>query len=132
MGHRAGDHVLQVAADRMSGVVRPADTVCRLGGDEFVILLAPAESPEHVCTIAKRLVAAPAEPDDYQGRDLWISASAGIALTEPGMETTLEQMLHWADLAVYDAKDAGGDTWPLHQPELEPTAERLTIDVAPG
>ena len=58
LGHRAGDHVLQVAADRMCGVVRPADTVCRLGGDEFVILLAPAESAEHVCTIAERVVAA--------------------------------------------------------------------------
>ncbi len=132
LGHRAGDHVLQVAAVRMCGVVRPADTVCRLGGDEFVILLAPADSAEHVCTIAERIVAVLAEPDEYQGSELRISASVGIALTDPGMETTLERMLHWADLAVYEAKDAGGNTWRLHQPDPDTASARLTIDVAPG
>jgi diguanylate cyclase (GGDEF)-like protein len=132
MGHRAGDHVLQVAADRMCEVVRPADTVCRLGGDEFVILLAPADSAEHVCAVAGRVVAALAEPDEYQGSDLRISASVGVALSDPGVETTLERLLHWADLAVYEAKDAGGNSWRLHQPDHALSVDRLTIDVAPG
>jgi diguanylate cyclase (GGDEF)-like protein len=132
LGHRAGDHVLRAAAARMCGVVRPADTVCRLGGDEFVILLAPADSAEQVSAVGERVVAALAEPDEFQGADLRISASVGIALSDPAVGLTHERLLHWADLAAYQAKDAGGNTWRLHQPEPEAATGRLTIDVAPG
>jgi diguanylate cyclase (GGDEF)-like protein len=136
LGHRAGDHVLQVAATRMCSVVRPADTVCRLGGDEFVILLAPVESEAHAVAVGERVVAALSEPDEFDGADLRITASVGIAITGAGVATTHERLLHWADLAVYEAKDAGGDTWRLHRAET-PTevlaaSGRLTIDVAPG
>ncbi len=132
LGHRAGDHVLQVAAARMSSVVRPADTVCRFGGDEFVILLAPAESDELVRAVGERVVAALAEPDEYQGADLRITASVGIAVSEGGVETTHERLLHGADLAVYEAKAAGGDTCRVHRLASAAPADRLTIDVAPG
>jgi diguanylate cyclase (GGDEF)-like protein len=132
LGHRAGDHVLEVAAARMCGVVRPADTVCRLGGDEFVILLAPAESDDLVLAVGERVVAALAEPDEYEGTDLRITASVGIAISDGALELTHEHLLHWADLAVYEAKDAGGDTCRVFGAGSGAFADRLTIDVAPG
>jgi diguanylate cyclase (GGDEF)-like protein len=112
--------------------VRPADTVCRLGGDEFVILLAPAESDDLVLAVGERVVAALAEPDEYEGTDLRITASVGIAISDGAPELTHEHLLHWADLAVYEAKDAGGDTCRVYRAGSGAFADRLTIDVAPG
>jgi GGDEF domain-containing protein len=75
---------------------------------------------------------APAESDEYQGAELRITASVGIAISEQDVETTHERLLRRADLAVYEAKDAGGDTWRSHRPEPSGAADRLTSDVAPG
>ena len=90
------------------------------------------ESDDQVLAVAYRVVVALAEPDDYQETDMRITASVGIAISEQGVETTQERLLHWADLAVYEAKDAGGDTWRVHRSGSAAPAERLTIDVAPG
>jgi diguanylate cyclase (GGDEF)-like protein len=114
-GHPAGDHVLQVAAARMAAEVRDSDTVCRLGGDEFVVIVNPAESDQAVAAIGKRIVEAVSRPISFEGNDLRIGASIGIAISATGVgphdghdsSWTAEELLTRADHAVYRAKAAG-------------------------
>ena len=85
LGHDAGDELLAQAARRISGVVRPADTVARMGGDEFVILCGDVEDQDHATAVAQRVAAAiEHRPFDIGGAELAISASIGIALSSGG------------------------------------------------
>jgi predicted signal transduction protein with EAL and GGDEF domain len=102
---------------------RGTDARCRpscrhrlLGGDEFVILLSPAESDENVITVGDRVAAALAQPDEYEGTLLTVTASVGVAISEPGTEVSHGLLLHFADLAVYEAKACGGATCRVHRP----------------
>jgi diguanylate cyclase (GGDEF)-like protein len=110
-GHPAGDHVLRVCAGRMAAEVRGGDTVCRLGGDEFVVILDQVESDEAVTTIGDRIVEAVSRPIAYQGHELQVGASIGVAVTDGtegvGGPDGVENLLARADHAVYRAK-AGG------------------------
>ncbi len=108
-GHHAGDHVLQVSAARMVAEVRETDTVCRLGGDEFVVILDPAESDQVVSTIGNRIVSAVGRPITYEGHELRVGASVGVAVTTGTGDAAAdtEELLSRADRAVYRAKAAG-------------------------
>jgi diguanylate cyclase (GGDEF)-like protein/PAS domain S-box-containing protein len=117
LGHYAGDTVLQVAAQRLDQALRPDDVVGRVGGDEFVALLAAPLAAAEADDLAKRLHAALAEPIsvDQQGdstatRYVWISASVGIVSVHPDDSRGAEEILHDADLAMYEAKRAGRAT----------------------
>jgi diguanylate cyclase (GGDEF)-like protein len=83
-GHQAGDDLLVAVARRLTGLVRPADTLSRLGGDEFVILCEDIDSESHAEEIAKRMVEAIAVPIEVAGATLKISASVGIAFAGRG------------------------------------------------
>jgi diguanylate cyclase (GGDEF)-like protein len=102
-GHAAGDHVLKLAADRITGLVRASDTVARLGGDEFVVLLAGADITEAAVT-ADKLVAALST--GCQEIDAMVSASIGVA-AYPNSGSTLAMLLERADRALYLAKRLG-------------------------
>jgi diguanylate cyclase (GGDEF)-like protein len=109
-GHHAGDHVLQVSAARMLAEVRDSDTVCRLGGDEFIVILDPAESDQVVTAIGRRIVESLGRPITYDGHELRIGASVGVALTDRRVGDAVagtEELLTRADHAVYRAKAAG-------------------------
>jgi diguanylate cyclase (GGDEF)-like protein len=112
-GHAAGDQLLRIIAARLSSVVRNSDTVGRLGGDEFVVLVEGetlAAGPE---IVAERLLAVlrqPFELDATGGRPLSCSASLGIAV---GPRATADELLRDADLAMYQAKQAGRGRYVL-------------------
>ena len=78
-GHRAGDHVLREVARRLEGRVRATDTVARVGGDEFVVLL-PEAHPHDVDELVRGLEEVVREPIPYQGRELVVGTSAGVAV----------------------------------------------------
>jgi diguanylate cyclase (GGDEF)-like protein/PAS domain S-box-containing protein len=106
MGHDAGDELLAQAARRISGVVRPADTVARMGGDEFVILCGDVEDQDHATAVAQRVAAAiEHRPFEISGAELAVTASIGIALSSGGVHP--EAILRDADAAMYRAKDLG-------------------------
>lgn len=117
LGHYAGDTVLQVAAGRLAQALRPDDIVGRVGGDEFVALLAAPVQAVEADDLAKRLHGALAEPiavdhqsDSTATRYVWISASVGIVTVLPDDRRGAEQILHDADLAMYQAKRTGQAT----------------------
>ncbi|MEV0054915.1 GGDEF domain-containing protein [Saccharopolyspora shandongensis] len=101
-GHRAGDELLRIAAQRLRRCVREGDTVARIGGDEFVILLVPP--PNDPEGLMQRLADAVAEPVGLAGEDLpvWITASIGYHRIAPGQHPS-DALAH-ADRAMYRDK----------------------------
>jgi diguanylate cyclase (GGDEF)-like protein len=119
LGHAAGDSVLVEATERLRMRTRPSDVLARLGGDEFVVLCeggAPAAP-----VIAKRLLSAFDDPFDIDGRDMFLSASAGIALADAGV--TSQQILADADIAMYRAKQTPGSSSVAFHPDMRALAE---------
>jgi len=106
-GHRVGDEVLVAVAERLGEVLRPGDTLARVSGDEFVVLCEDLLGPDHANAIVARLDAALDRPLAVSGKSLEISASIGIAFTGHGDQAP-EDILHTADMAMYQAKRSGG------------------------
>ncbi len=109
-GHRFGDAVLEEVARRLSTIVRELDTVGRWGGDEFVLVLREIDSREVVEETVKRVIARLSETVTYGGHELTIGASIGIALF-PDHGDAVETLMLAADLAMYESKGAGGNSW---------------------
>jgi diguanylate cyclase (GGDEF)-like protein len=105
-GHRVGDELLVAVAERLTGVLRPGDTLARLSGDEFVILCEELDSPSQADVIAARSHAAMTEPFVLAGGEVVITASIGIAFTGRGADAP-EQLIHDADVAMYRTKHHG-------------------------
>jgi diguanylate cyclase (GGDEF)-like protein/PAS domain S-box-containing protein len=103
--HAVGDELLVATARRLTASVRPGDTVARLGGDEFTILLDGVASIDEAKEIASRAQAALARPFTIQGSELVVTASAGIAVSQPGARSS--ELLRNADIAMYNAKRDG-------------------------
>ncbi len=125
-GHAKGDRALQVIADRIRTIIRPGDTAGRLGGDEFAILLEDVESEDVVETICKRLLQGLNLPVELEDAAPIVGASIGYALSDP--ETTSEELLRKADIAMYAAKAAGrGQIVSFRQELLDSASARSEL-----
>jgi predicted signal transduction protein with EAL and GGDEF domain len=113
---------------RLRECLRDGDTAARLGGDEFAILLEDVDGDEHCVTIAQRLLEALHTPFEIAGTDVTTGASIGIALGTPGATTTPEDLMRNADLALYDAKNAGKNRYAVFAPQMhEKALARLSL-----
>ncbi|HEY7653818.1 MAG TPA: EAL domain-containing protein [Methylomirabilota bacterium] len=127
LGHEVGDRLLLEVGHRIASCLRPEDTVARLGGDEFALLLEETADLSAATAMAERVSAEIQRPFVVDGRDVLISASIGIALTGGGSMQP-EEVLHNADLAMYQAKAEGRARYELYQPGLSiSTRERLDL-----
>jgi diguanylate cyclase (GGDEF)-like protein len=127
LGHDAGDALLVSVARRLSELVRPVDTIARLGGDEFAVLIEEMASEAEAEDLANRLLHGLAEPVEVMGRQVEVSASVGIAVWDTLGEA--HDLLSNADLAMYEAKRAGGGRGVLFEPGMhERTMARLDIE----
>ena len=106
LGHMAGDQLLVLIARRLEATLRPGDTVARLGGDEFTILLDDLHSSEDATRVADRMQNALLSSFDVRGKEIFSTASIGIALSSTGYEQP-EDILRDADAAMYRAKGTG-------------------------
>lgn len=115
LGHDAGDALIQAAADRLVSCMRGEDMVARLGGDEFGIMIEQGWDETHnLSRILERLYEE-LEPDiEIQGKLYSISASIGVVV---GQSETAEELLKYADMAMYRAKAAGRHTYRFYSPE---------------
>jgi diguanylate cyclase (GGDEF)-like protein/PAS domain S-box-containing protein len=115
LGHHTGDELIMSVADVLRAEVRESDRVARLGGDEFAILLPKADETQ-ARAVAQKLVATIREDRRILGGRAWTTtASVGVALFTPTRDTA-EQVLVDADLAMYDAKEAGRDGYAIFLP----------------
>jgi len=106
-GHAAGDELVRLTATRLHNSVRQIDTVARLGGDEFAVVIFDIKDLTTAEELCQRLLAEISRPFDLLGNQVFIDASIGVALSE-GPETDPAELLRKADIALYEAKKAGG------------------------
>jgi diguanylate cyclase (GGDEF)-like protein len=106
LGHLVGDRLLMAVARRLEGALRPGDTVARIGGDEFTLLLEDITDVRGASVVAERLHETLAAPFEVDNRELYVSASIGIAMVDPGRAP--EDVVRDADVAMYRAKAQGG------------------------
>lgn len=123
LGHEAGDEILELVAQRILGAVRDEDTVARLGGDEFTVILEEDPSLSGAEAAARRIRAAMIPPFQAQGRTLSLTASVGVAVTRNG-EIAAQDLVHSSDMAMYAAKQNGGDGQSVLLPDRDPSATR--------
>lgn len=128
LGHEAGDELLKQVAQRFSRILRHYDTVARLGGDEFTVLLNEIVEPQHAEIIAERHLQALEAPFNLLGREVHISASIGLSIISPG-DDLCEDILRNADLAMYEAKNAGrGRLRKFHEDQHKSMMTRLEVE----
>ncbi|AGX88510.1 diguanylate cyclase domain-containing protein [Candidatus Symbiobacter mobilis] len=120
-GHHAGDQVLIAVATRMRDALRDGDTLARNGGDEFVAVLVDLQDPSDVLPLLERLLQAVAQPIPLDGTLLSVTASIGVSFLCRSRSTTAEELLHEADIAMYQAKLAGKHRYHVFGPtDIEP------------
>ncbi len=106
LGHLAGDELLKSIAERLKGLARDEDTLARFGGDEFILLLENIGTLEGAERMAVRILEAVRVPITLSnGRIILASVSIGIALASAGCSS--DDVLHDADVAMYEAKSRG-------------------------
>jgi diguanylate cyclase (GGDEF)-like protein len=126
-GHAVGGLLLQEVARRLGSCTRQSDLVARLGGDEFAVLQGEVTEPANAGVLAHKIQTALALPYRLGGNEVHISVSIGICHYGPGT-TQAEAMLAQADLAVYRAKDEGGNQYRFHSEELDhEVLDRVTL-----
>jgi diguanylate cyclase (GGDEF)-like protein len=112
-GHAAGDVLLVEAATRLRAAVGPEDFVARLGGDEFAVLCPDAREPRMLEAKAQAIIESFGRPIELETGQGQVGASIGIACAER-VSTSARDLLRCADLAMYEAKRAGRNTYRVH------------------
>lgn len=106
LGHDAGDVLLKETANRLTNSVRHMDTVARIGGDEFVVMLQEGEDRETITGMIEKLQRAISKVIVLEGREFKLGASVGVCIY-PDDASDLDDLINFADAAMYRAKDAG-------------------------
>lgn len=128
LGHNSGDALLCEAARRLLTCVRQNDTVARIGGDEFVAVITSLKNKEDATQIAEKLLNVISKPYLIEDRELIINASIGISwFPEDGQDS--HTLLKNADVALYYAKDLGGNSYQIYAKEMSAkSSERLNME----
>jgi diguanylate cyclase (GGDEF)-like protein/PAS domain S-box-containing protein len=126
LGNAAGDDALRILASRLRDVAPHARSIARIGGDEFAVLVVNDTDPVALAGIARGMTAVIAEPMMVEGHEVRIAASCGIAIA-PDHGDTVEELMSSADLALFQAKNAGRGRSFLFIPALraEAVARRM-------
>jgi diguanylate cyclase (GGDEF)-like protein len=137
MGHAAGDTLLQLVASRLVQCVRQTDSVSRFGGDEFLVMLedlAPGQvnamevARREARQVAQKVLAELGQPAQLLGSEFVTTPSIGVVLFQ-GREKP-DDLLKWADMAMYQAKAAGRNSVRFFDPDFQAQAEqRVQIEV---
>lgn len=117
LGHARGDELLQLVATRLKVCIRGGDTIARVGGDEFTVLV-PNADEEQAYQVARKLREQLKAPFMLDGRELFVSASIGIALY-PEHGEQLDALIKHADIAMYHVKDGDGDGIAFYREDME-------------
>jgi diguanylate cyclase (GGDEF)-like protein len=111
VGHGAGDAVLVEVAARLRTLIRETDLASRVGGDEFCVILAQPRDTAAVDSACARIIKKLSEPIVLADRVVVIGASIGVARAPRERTATPDELHKCADMALYDAKRAGRNTW---------------------
>jgi len=128
LGHPVGDKLLQSIAKRLVSCVRSSDTVSRQGGDEFVVLLSEMTHPEDAAVTARRMLELAAGAHSIDQHGLHVTASIGVSVyPDDGLDA--ETLIKNADIAMYQAKENGRQSYQFFKPAMNVRAvERQSIE----
>ena len=130
LGHSTGDKLLKGMAERLRAVLREGDTVGRVGGDEFVLILNDQTNEEVIFRAMQRITAKVAEPIMLDGKELYVTSSAGISVY-PQDGRDVDTLLRNADAAMYRAKEHGRNNFQFYTSEMnERVSDRLALENA--
>ena len=118
LGHAAGDRLLVSAAHRLQRAVGSEGLIARFGGDEFLVVCATGDDPSRPPRLADAILAVFTDSFRMQGEEFSITASIGIAQS-PENGRTAQQLIQSADVAMYDSKRRGRNSWQVFTAELE-------------
>lgn len=116
-GHVTGDLVLHQVSERLRGCLRDQDLVARQGGDEFILIITGLSSIQEIEQLCARVIAQIESPYIINEQDIYIGASIGIALA-PQDSIHAEELLRFADIAMYEAKNSGRNRWSFYSSEM--------------
>jgi diguanylate cyclase (GGDEF)-like protein/PAS domain S-box-containing protein len=117
LGHRAGDEILRQTASRIRLLLRESDTSSRTGGDEFIILLEDLREGLQAGVVAEKLIESMQKPFLVDAQEMYVTISIGISIY-PDDAVSLEQLMQFADIAMYHAKKDGRNTYQFFFPEM--------------
>ncbi|MDN2658433.1 MULTISPECIES: putative bifunctional diguanylate cyclase/phosphodiesterase [Neptunomonas] len=128
-GHGAGDGLLIKVCKRISAVLRGSELFARLGGDEFIILLTNLNSPYDVARIAQRIQIAMQAPFEIDGKEFNVSISIGISIDNAQTNHSSEELLKYADIAMYRSKQSGRGQISFFEETMQhETQRRLALE----
>lgn len=127
-GHACGDRLLQIAAERLRNCLSADDLIVRMGGDEFVVIAGGLRDPASAGSIATRVRSELAVPFGIDTQQFKMTASIGVSIY-PQDGADYDVLLKNADIALYESKEAGRDTYTLFISEMtNRVSERLTLE----
>ena len=128
VGIAVGDSILLTIARRLGRLLKPQDTMARLSGDQFALILLSEKEPARIIAFAETMRRTLRAPISFNEREIFLTASMGLALAESQPHRT-EEVLKDAELAMYYAKRIGGDRIEVFKPAMRSRkTDRLTIE----
>ncbi|WP_339863497.1 EAL domain-containing protein [Paremcibacter congregatus] len=130
-GHATGDKLLRIVANRLESCAREVDTVARLGGDEFAIIFTNVEETKNITRAAQRILDAVSKPIEIEDHQHQIGTSIGISFFPLDSEKP-EELIRMADVALYQAKHDGKNTFCLYDSDMDSRAKaekQIEIDL---
>ncbi len=128
LGHNFGDEILKSITERLRRNLLETETVARLGGDGFAVLLPVISSEWKIAQVAEKILGLIRRPFAIQGRELYVTTSVGISrFPEDGLDP--DELIKKAEIAMYQAKEQGGDQFQVYAPTMDSNAlERLALE----
>jgi len=128
VGMAVGDSILLTISRRLTRILKPQDTLVRLAGDQFGIILLSEEHPSKITAFAETIRKTIRAPIAFNDREIFITASIGLALSDPQTELTAD-IIKDAELAMYHSKRIGGDRIDVYKLAMRSRKiDRLTLE----
>ena len=128
VGMAVGDSILLTIARRLSRLLKPQDTLARLSGDQFALIVLSEREPARIVAFAETIRRTLRAPIAFNDREIFLTASIGLALAENAAHRT-DEVLKDAELAMYYAKRIGGDRIEIFKPAMRSRkTDRLTME----
>ena len=128
VGIAVGDSILLTIARRLSRLLKPQDTLSRLAGDQFALIVLSEREPARIVAFAETIRRTLRAPIAFNDREIFLTASIGLALAENHTQRT-EEVLKDAELAMYYAKRIGGDRIEIFKPAMRSRkTDRLAME----
>ena len=128
LGHSYGDEILRSITERLRRNLLETETVARMGGDGFAVLLPVVSSEWKIAQMAEKLLGLIRRPFAVQGTELYVTTSVGISRF-PDDGSDPDELIKKAEIAMYHAKEHGGDQYQVYAPTMDANAlERLALE----